>query len=275
MSTYNKTNTSDAYNHMLHTSEQTIHEFENNANFKQLSKLIRWMSTETDSPLIKLLTAFSEPDYYPIALRLRYDEFASYLSSVYSEKGETYNRKREQIAALNAVYRTARNRIDYLDTHFKSYILRIGEIEEINPYNLPLPPDEVRIAFCAPSYSSDCEIRDIFWGLPNISNQLSTERRIKLHALTGYELNKFMKEIASEAKSNALNRFYLAFLYDFAERVHEFGRPGDVWGRDAWELVDEDRVYSDAIGSGLFAIEHPELLNENIRRLIHLSHMKR
>lgn len=249
MSAYRSGEVSEDYDAKIQASRELFRRFEARAEFEPLARLVRWLLASVDSAPIGLLTAIMEPGYYPLALRLQYEQFAHYLTI-----GEQ-SRSRERLSALYSVYGVVRRRVDCLDTEFWPYIERLSESMHRGPsMQSVFPAEQVRERFCAPCLHWD-EVEDVFWGLPDTIRAAGTDRRVRLSCLEGSELTALKKELASEAKSRALHRFYVAFLASFEERVMLALTNEGFAVRDC---VDDDMAFSDAIHEGLRAVEQPE-----------------
>lgn len=166
-------------------------------------------------------------------------------------------RSRERIAALYSVYRMVRGRICQLDNEFRPYIDRLtNTVQAGQPIATAFPPERIRERFCSPALTWD-ETNDVFWGLPDTISLAGTARRLRLSCLEGAELQALMKELATEAKSRALSRFYVAFLAFFVERI-ALAYNSD--GISVWSCVDEEYAFYLAIEAALTAVEHPEVV---------------
>ena len=230
----------------LRAASELLSKFRSHPEFKVIAGALGWMWGHVDSAPIKVIASLSEPRYYPMALRFGYEELAYYLTSE--------SRPKARLKTLYSVYKDARRRIDYLDTEFKSYIDRLTQcVQDKQPIWSAFPDDEVKRRFCAPS-ALWTELEDLLMGLPDAMQQAGSERRIKLSTLEGQALRALMMEVATEAKSRALGRFYDAFLEFFVERVHCAFNSDSV---TVWECVDDDQAFHEAIQCGLRAVEQP------------------
>lgn len=186
-------------------------------------------------------------DSYPCDQWFNSDMLLMYLSHF----GET--RSRERIAALRSVYSFARNRFSKLDDEFAGYINRLSTAyREGKPARSVFPPPEVREKFCEPALTYD-ECWDIYLGLPDTAPR-SGSRKVRLCQLEGDALKPLIRELASEAKSRALGRFYDAFLDHFEVQV---GVAFNSDGVTVWSCVDSESGFFDALVEGFKAVETP------------------
>jgi hypothetical protein len=227
-------------------ASELLVKFRSQPEFQVINDALGWMWGHVDSAPIKVIASLSESRYYPMALRFGYEEIAYYLTSE--------SRPKARLKTLYSVYKDVRRRIDYLDIEFKPYIDRLTKcVQTEQPIRSAFPDDEVKRRFCAPSALWP-ELEDLLVGIPDAMQQAGAERRIKLSTLEGHALRALMMEVATEAKSRALGRFYDAFLEFFVERVLcAFNSDGVT----VWECVDDDQAFHEAIQCGLRAVEQP------------------
>lgn len=187
---------------------------------------------------------------YQLALWVADAHLLSYLS----HKGE--KRSRERIAALYSVYTTVRYRIRELNNEFRPYIDRLtNAVQKGLSIRTAFPPEAIKEAFCAPALNWH-ETDVVFWGLPDTMSYALPSQRLRLLSLEGKELHSLMSEVASKSKSQALSRFYDAFLAFFVERI-ELAFNSD--GVTVWSCIDDEQAFSLAIDAGLTAVEYPEV----------------
>lgn len=260
MSVY-KPGESEEYDKSAQAARQLLDRLAREPELKTVKALFWRLLHSLPSAPIKVLASFADDRFYPLVLSLEPREFSSYLALSHGEVVAA--RSRERIAALSSVYEVARSRIDLLDTEFRPFIDQLDSRNQVDIDNLSLPPDRIMRQFCAPALYY-FEVKDILLGLPDTTGELDPGDLLNLNS-PQFDSRK-LRELASDIKSRALNRFYLSFLSSFAIQMDDH-LESDA---DVWSTLNSGEVFSCAISDALYAVEYPERLSE---KMPHLSEL--
>ena len=142
--------------------------------------------------------------------------------------------------------------MDDFQGELSAYLLRAGQLNFSEPYDLPFPADDVKAKFCATTlFHNDVEM--LFFGLPDTMWRAHPDQRLELLRKSD-QVKEVRKTMALQAKIRGLERFYCAFLTSFTEQYIVLLTEESLVGY----VESFHSVYDTAIVEGLYAIEYPK-----------------
>lgn len=189
-----------------------------------------------------------------------FDDFAWYICS------GRVARTPERLQALLELMRIIHTRVRYLDDEFPTFLERvIAGHRQTRPFEDSLPSFEVRRRFCD---GKNMNSPELFWGLPDTLSAAPPQLRAKLIMCEGDEQRNLMRQMTEHAASRALDRFLMAFLATFLDRVAACdGGGGSYW--DAFD--DPPYCFYEGLVAGLAAIENPQTQSPESERTERLA----